>query len=128
MTNMQLALSNLPQLFGSEKLIVWVPGLAFATILLLLLRRSNHFLITPGLVILATFLFYVYLSIAHISPAQASARILLDVVRVHQRDDQAEGLVSVVGIEEVNGALAVQLVVRCVLKRIGLRLCGPPIS
>lgn len=74
MTNMQLALSNLPQLFGSEKLIVWVPGLAFATILLLLLRRSNHFLITPGLVILATFLFYVYLSIAHVSATEASAR------------------------------------------------------
>jgi sulfate permease, SulP family len=74
MTNMYLAASNLPGLFDSEKLIVWVPGLAFAGILLFLLRRSNHFLITPGLVILATFLFYVYLSIAHVSATEASTR------------------------------------------------------
>jgi SulP family sulfate permease len=74
MTNMNLDASTLLQLFDPEKLIVWVPGLVFAVTLLLLLRRSNHFFITPGVILLATFLFYVYLSLAEISPAEASAR------------------------------------------------------
>jgi hypothetical protein len=43
--------------------------------------------------------------------AEAAAGVFLDIVRVHQRDDQAEGLVTVVGIEEVDRALAVELVV-----------------
>jgi SulP family sulfate permease len=74
MTNMPLALSNMPQLLNADKLIVWMPGILFAVILLFILRRSNHFLITPGAVILATIFFYIYIFIAQISPAEASAR------------------------------------------------------
>lgn len=74
MSNMPLTLSNLAEILSPNKLIVWVPGVVFAMTLLLLLRRSNNFLITPGAVILATILFYVGLLIAQISPAEASTR------------------------------------------------------
>jgi sulfate permease, SulP family len=74
MTDLQLTSSNLPQMMAADKLIVWVPGTIFALVLLLVLRRYNHFLITPGALILATALFYGYLFIAHIPIAEASAR------------------------------------------------------
>lgn len=74
MVNMPMAVSDLARLWTPDKLIDWVPGLLFALILLLILRRSNHFLITPGAVILATALFYGYLFLSHTSIADASAR------------------------------------------------------
>jgi SulP family sulfate permease len=74
MTDLQLSGSNLSQMLAPDKLIVWVPGTIFALVLLLVLRRYNHFLITPGALILATAMFYAYLFIAHIPVADASAR------------------------------------------------------
>jgi SulP family sulfate permease len=41
-----------------EKLIYWLPGLVLALVMLLLLRRSDHFLLMPGLVLGGTLLFY----------------------------------------------------------------------
>lgn len=74
MANVSLTFANLPQLFSTDNLISWVPGVIFAVTLLLVLRRSSHFLITPGALILATVLFYAYLLIAGIPIADASAR------------------------------------------------------
>lgn len=71
MVSGQLSLS---QLFTANNLASWVPGAIFAIALLLILRRSNHFLITPGALILATALFYGYLLLAGISVDEASAR------------------------------------------------------
>ncbi len=71
MVSGQLSLS---QLFTANNLASWVPGAIFALALLLILRRSNHFLITPGALILATALFYGYLLLAGISVDEASAR------------------------------------------------------
>lgn len=71
MVSGQLSLS---QLFTANNLASWVPGAIFAVALLLILRRSNHFLITPGALILATALFYGYLLLAGISVDEASAR------------------------------------------------------
>lgn len=65
---------SLSQLFTANNLASWVPGAIFAAALLFILRRSNHFLITPGALILATALFYGYLLIAGIPVAEASAR------------------------------------------------------
>ncbi len=65
---------SLSQLFTVNNLASWVPGAVFGFALLLILRRSNHFLITPGALILATALFYAYLLIAGIPVAEASAR------------------------------------------------------
>src|SRR6185369_15820591 len=50
-------LSGLPRLLDPGNLILWVPGVIFAVTLLLLLRRWNHYLITPGALIVATALF-----------------------------------------------------------------------
>ncbi|MGZ6316489.1 MAG: SulP family inorganic anion transporter, partial [Anaerolineales bacterium] len=74
MVDMPMTLANLPQLLTTGKLIEWLPGVVFAVALLLLLRRFDHFLITPSALILATALFYAYLFLAHISVADASLR------------------------------------------------------
>lgn len=73
MLGIPMTLANMPQAFTLTKLADWVPGLIFAVVLLLVLRRFHHFLITPTALILTTGLFYGYLLLAHISVAQASA-------------------------------------------------------
>jgi len=65
---------SIPHLFSANNLASWVPGTIFAVALLLILRRSNHFLITPGALIIATGLFYLYLLLAGIPVAEASTR------------------------------------------------------
>jgi sulfate permease, SulP family len=77
MVNVPLTFANLPQLFSSNNLINWVPGVIFGITLLVLLRRWSHFLITPGALILAAALFYGYLLIAGIPVSEASSRGLL---------------------------------------------------
>lgn len=74
MTDVPLTLANLSGLFGPGQLITWVPGLIFAAALLLILRRTTHYFITPGALIAATGLFYGYLFLAHIPIAEATAR------------------------------------------------------
>lgn len=73
MLGLPMTLANLPQVLTPPHLVYWVPGLIFAIVLLLVLRRFHHFLITPTALIVATGLFYGYLSLAHISVAQASS-------------------------------------------------------
>jgi len=67
-------LSGLPRLLDAGNLILWVPGVIFAVTLLLLLRRWNHYLITPGALIVATALFYGYLWIAGIPVSEAASQ------------------------------------------------------
>ena len=74
MVDIPLTLADLSQLWTASRLIEWVPGVVFAVTLLLLLRRFDHFLITPGALIVATTLFYIYLFTSHISLADASLR------------------------------------------------------
>lgn len=71
--DMPLTLANLPRLLAPENLVKWAPSLIFGVVLLLLLRRYNHFLLTPGLLLLSTLLFYGYLFVARVSIADASA-------------------------------------------------------
>lgn len=74
MVDMPLTSANLSQFFSAENLIILVPGVIFAITLLVLLRRWNHFLITPGALIVATVLFFVSLLAAGISVSEASSR------------------------------------------------------
>jgi sulfate permease, SulP family len=74
MVNVPLTIANLPRLFSAGYLIMWVPGVIFAITLLVLLRRWNHFLITPGALIAATAIFYGCLWIAGVSVSDASSR------------------------------------------------------
>jgi len=73
MADMSLTLGNFPHLFQTDVLVHWLPGSIFALALLLITRRSSHFLIIPGMVALGIGLFYVVLTLAGISTAQAAA-------------------------------------------------------
>ena len=48
MLDIPLTIGNLPRLFAPDRLIAWLPGVVFGVALLLVLRRHQHFLITPG--------------------------------------------------------------------------------
>ena len=72
MTDMTLTLGNFSQLFRTDILIHWLPGLIFALTLLLILRRSSHFLIIPGMLAVGISLFYTALALAGISTSQAA--------------------------------------------------------
>ncbi|MDQ2690673.1 MAG: SulP family inorganic anion transporter [Chloroflexota bacterium] len=74
MTGLPLNFVNLPVFFRTDLMVIWVPGLVFAIALLLVLRRSSHFLITPGAVILATLLFYTLTWMSGISLPEVSTR------------------------------------------------------
>ena len=72
MTDMSLTLNNFPHLFQTDILVHWLPGLIFALALLLISRRSSHFLIIPGMLALGIGLFYIGLTLAGISVSQAA--------------------------------------------------------
>jgi sulfate permease, SulP family len=65
---------GLSRLLDKGNLIIWVPGVVFAITLLILLRKWNHYLITPGALIVATALFYAYLWISGIPVGEAASR------------------------------------------------------
>ena len=73
MADVSLTLANFPHLFRTDILAHWIPGLIFALALLLVLRRSSHFLVIPGMLALAIGLFYIALALAGISTAEAAA-------------------------------------------------------
>ena len=72
MADMPLTLANFSHLFRTDVLVHWIPGLIFALALLLILRRSSHFLVIPGVLALSIGLFYVALNLAGISIAEAA--------------------------------------------------------
>ena len=73
MVDMNLTLATFSHLFRTEILVHWIPGLVFALALLLILRRSSHFLVIPGMLALSIGLFYVALALAGISVSEAAA-------------------------------------------------------
>jgi SulP family sulfate permease len=72
MTDMSVTLDNFSRLFQTDILVHWLPGLIFALALLLILRRSSHFLIIPGMLALGIGLFYIAITLAGISISQAA--------------------------------------------------------
>jgi SulP family sulfate permease len=72
MTDMPLTLENLPLLFQTDNLLHLLPGVIFALALLLLLRRTSHSLVIPGMLVLAIGLFYIVLALTGISTSQAA--------------------------------------------------------
>jgi SulP family sulfate permease len=72
MTGLSLALEEIPLLFQTDILVHWLPGLIFALALLLILRRSSHFLVIPAMLALGIGLFYAALALAGISTSQAA--------------------------------------------------------
>ncbi len=79
MTDFPLDIVHLPQMFQPNHLIQWLPGLGFAVLVLLVLRRYSHALITPGLILGAIALFYLILAVTHTSIVTArTAGLFLD--------------------------------------------------
>lgn len=74
MVHMPLTMANAPKFFAPSVLWSWLPGILFGLILLLILRRFDHFLITPGAVFVGAGLFYLYLWVSGIPIEQASTR------------------------------------------------------
>ncbi|MGE5643781.1 MAG: SulP family inorganic anion transporter, partial [Byssovorax cruenta] len=55
------SLANLGSLFTPERLLLWVPGVLFGTIVLVASRRSTYFLTYPALLVGAVLVFYLVL-------------------------------------------------------------------
>ncbi|HEX8992489.1 MAG TPA: SulP family inorganic anion transporter [Anaerolineales bacterium] len=73
MVSLPATLAGVPQLFAPGVLFRWAPGFLFAVALFFVLRRWNHYLITPAALVVATALFYGYLLLARIPLAEALA-------------------------------------------------------
>jgi len=81
MTGESVTLTTLFDLLDSELVNQWLPGLIFALILLVILRRYSHFLILHGMLIGVFVGFYVILALTGTSKAEASDQgWLLDVL------------------------------------------------
>jgi SulP family sulfate permease len=77
MTGETLSLEVLRGLLDSGMLIRWLPGTIFAVIVLVVLRKVNHFLVWPGIVFSAMILFYGFLYATGTSIEQARSMGLL---------------------------------------------------
>ena len=73
MSGIPLTLGNLSQLFQSQTLLHWLPGLFLAVIMLLASRRSDHLLVLPALLLGATLTVFVVARFAGATPAELSA-------------------------------------------------------
>lgn len=74
MADIPLTLANLSTLLAPEMLIRWLPGVAFAILLVVALPRFSHFLTLPGLILAATGMFYLILWASGGSVVEAGAQ------------------------------------------------------
>jgi SulP family sulfate permease len=58
MAGQSLGLAAIPSMFTADALFQWLPGTIFAVAILLILRKYNHFLIWPGIVLGGIAIFY----------------------------------------------------------------------
>lgn len=77
MSGLPMHLSDVPLLFRTDILILWLPGALFALLLLFVLRRFQHPLLMLGLLLGGVAVFYGVLFATNTSVADASARGLL---------------------------------------------------
>ena len=77
MTGLDLGLANVGQLFGSSALGLWLPGLAFAVLLMAVLERWGHFLVLPLGILAGVGIFYLVLLFAGLDVEQARQAGLL---------------------------------------------------
>lgn len=64
MTDLHISLENAATLFEPAGMLRWVPGVAFASVMVFLLRRVDHVLALPGVVGAGVALFYVAAALA----------------------------------------------------------------
>ena len=133
MADVSFSFANPGALFPGELLIRWVPGLVCGLIMLLILNRSSHFLVLPGLLIGIAILFYGAALVTHTPVSALSAQgwllgpftsgnllpamTLSDLALIHWNSilAQAGGLASILLISTVSlllNASGIELVVR----------------
>lgn len=71
MTGHALSLQTLLSLTQPEKLFLWLPGTLYAVVILVVLRRVNHFLVWPAIIAGAIVLFYAALFLSGTPVQQA---------------------------------------------------------
>ena len=74
MTDLSANLSQFSNFFHLGVIVKWVPGIAFAGILVFCLRRLNHFAVLPVAVIIATGLFYLVVRFLGTSVDEAGSK------------------------------------------------------
>jgi SulP family sulfate permease len=74
MLDASFSLGQIPLLFQAGMWPRWLPGLVFAVLLLLILRRYSHFLIMPAMLVAAVWVFYLLLWLTGTPVAEASAQ------------------------------------------------------
>ena len=77
MNGIPLSLANLGKFATGEVLPRWLPGVAFGVILLLVVRRYKHYLITPIMILAAVAVFYLGLWLTGTTTAEATQLGLL---------------------------------------------------
>jgi len=77
MAGQTLSVQALLNLLQTQMLVRWLPGTIFAIIVLVVLRKVNHFLVWPGIIFTAIILFYGTLYVTGISIEQARSLGLL---------------------------------------------------
>jgi len=77
MADFPLTLSNIAALLQGDHLVLWVPGVLFALVLLFGVRRIDHFLAMPGILIGAIVVCYLALLVTGTSITDAMSRGLL---------------------------------------------------
>lgn len=77
MTDRPLTADVLPVLFAPELLILWLPGLVYALVVFVLMRRFSSFLILPGSLVGAVLLYHAVLWMSGTSLAQAQQLSML---------------------------------------------------
>ena len=74
LADLPLSLANLPVLLETETVRRWLPGLLFGVLLLVLLRRTSHFLALPALLVAGIAAFFALLAATGTSVAEATAQ------------------------------------------------------
>jgi SulP family sulfate permease len=77
MAGQTLSLQTLFSLMQSERLLLWLPGTVYAIVILVVLRKVNHFLVWPAIIFGAVAIFYAALLASGTSIAQARSMGLL---------------------------------------------------
>jgi SulP family sulfate permease len=63
MTESSIGFSGLPQVFQSQMIMKWLPGVIFAVVLLFFERRYRHYLIMPTIIMIAIAIFFLALAL-----------------------------------------------------------------
>ena len=77
MLDESLTFALIPKLFQPDTLVMWLPGTIFAFVILISLRRIDHSLLVPGLIVGGFMVFYAVLAVTGTSIEEARSMGLL---------------------------------------------------